>query len=182
MWVNITGILSRGSKATFSYPKHLQGKLLPSTLNFSLKVFNVLHSWIKSIRSKVLKRSSCCYALCILGWWVFVGLFVCSFTCLFWGGFFVLTSFYSQFLFLFFPLEVRHSGFVEMIPFLLLTCAPTLQPHGLQGISRGKVELCLGSCEVTATSREGKAHRNVLCTDRSLSFAEICSTPAANYE
>lgn len=99
MWVNITEILFRSSKDTFSYPKHLQGKSLPSILTFSLKVFSVLHFWIKSIQSRVFRKSSGCYSLCILTGWGFAGvcLFVfCLFTCLFgvlWCCFFFVCLF-----------------------------------------------------------------------------------------
>lgn len=194
MWVNITEILFRSSKDTFSYPKHLQGKSLPSILTFSLKVFSVLHFWIKSIQSRVFRKSSGCYSLCILTGWGFAGvcLFVFFVCLLVYLGFCGVVSFlfvcFCTFLFLqsvsflFFPLEVWQSGFMELIPFLLPTYTLTLQPHRLQDISREKVELYIHirSCEVTASSSEGKAHRHVLCADQSLSFAEICSTSAAN--
>lgn len=81
-----------------------------------LKFFNVLHSWIKSILSIVLKRLSCCYALCILAWWLY-----CLFTDLFWGEVFCYIYFILQSVrFSFFPLEVQQSGLMELIPFLCL--------------------------------------------------------------
>lgn len=109
---------------------------------------------------------------------VLFGFLVCLFIWV-WGFFctyFILQSVPFSFL----PLEMRQSGFMEMIPFLLPRCALTLQPHRLQGVSMGKTGLSKGSCEVTASSSEGKAHRRVLFADQSLSFAEVCSTYAAN--